>query len=333
MAPKSGLKLLALILALAAFPRSSAAAIITPIDVRMASVASCMWPVGDEDVKGSNCTSTSYLLEDAANASTQFIKGRFNGTPPTDQNFFDAFNLWNETQGGAWTINDGGLLDLRLDIVIVPNAAATFGGVRPILAMVENYKPGKAGPALTELAWIQAIYVNYQPIFTTGIEPPLLTLDDYNYSNGGSREWRGRGPFSLDCKPVPATFGIDNPLTFDRTGARVPRPFCAPIYPFQFSDERFEDVAQSLWPASSLRGIALLSTVDQVKHVVNVYQGVDWGYDLSVTVAVPEPSSAVLLTVALAVLFCARRRGDRIRSNSTHLDSHQRFFARGRAVS
>ena len=306
MTPCSLFRRLAVLGALAASSGFALAAISTPVDVRKASVDNCMWPVGDKDVKGRNCTATSYLLEGIADGSTQFIKGSFNGTPPTDQNFIDAFGLWNETQGGAWTLNVGGLLDLRFEINIVPNAALTFGGVRPITVAIENYKPAAGGPALADLAWMQALYVNYRPPMTTGIEPPLLMLDDYEYSNGGGREWRGRGPFSLGCKPIPATFGVDNGLTFDRTGALVPRPFCGPIYPFQFADSRFEDVAQSLWPASSLRGIALLSTLDLAKKTVTIYQGVDWGYDLTAT-AVPEPANAALVGIGLLLVLCAVR--------------------------
>jgi hypothetical protein len=101
--------------------------------------------------------------------------------------------------------------------------------------------------------------------------------------------------------------------------------YCDPIYPFQYGSEFaggtldgvllgtdfFFDGPEGPWPDAAFRGIALLSTVTFdtdatgaiTNRVLTVYQGVDYGFSLSV----PEAGSLLILGTALPMLAMLRR--------------------------
>src|SRR5215472_15639716 len=83
------------------------------------------------------CTSTAYLSTDVATPTSLFISpGTFNGVQPTNQTFETAFTNWNSTHGNNWTLIDGGILDVTLNVSRFTASAASFtlGGISRVEA-------------------------------------------------------------------------------------------------------------------------------------------------------------------------------------------------------
>ena len=72
-------------------------------------------------------------------------------------------------------------------------------------------------------------------------------------------------------------------------------PNLPPLYPFQFADKHFEDVPTGFWPKDFLNAQAFISKVDRDDRILTIYDGVSWGYALSV----PEPSLGISSFIAV----------------------------------
>ncbi|HXA48789.1 MAG TPA: PEP-CTERM sorting domain-containing protein [Candidatus Acidoferrum sp.] len=268
---------------------------------------------GDEDETGTGafCTSTSYTPQ-LADWSSTFITGNFDGVPPTTQTFQTAFTNWNVAQGanfgGMWAIKNGGNLDVTFTVVDTATAGPTLGGINPFTINIAT-NPGYTGPAINQLAWTQGLYISYEvkPPFQTDLKPPNNTLDTYSNSQGNG------GAFMNPCSAIPGQAPGPNNNTPAVIG---PQPagtaYCDPIYPFQGAGASFFDGPQAFWPDESFRAIALLSTItfatDNTGAIterdLTVYNGVSWGFDLSV----PEPGTVLLMVSALGLLAVIRRK-------------------------
>lgn len=245
--------------------------------------------------------------------------GTFNGKPPSQllDDFQQGFNDWNSgpVGGGNWTLVNGGSLDITFDVdVFDPEAqirkANQFRGGAGIVVSLSNYtgklEDGAPGPAANDFWWMQSVYVNYgagagaaadNPNDTPATPAtPKDTLDVWSLSNGGSTSNCIAVP--LNNQPSPAGKG-----------------FCDPIYPFQNAANAsgilgFGDEPLGQWRVpASFRGIALLTTVNTSTRTITAYNGVDYGFDL--TVVTPEPSSVIFIGAGTVLLVLVRRRGAR----------------------
>jgi len=282
-----------------------------------ATIAACNLTAGSGDERetgtGQQCTSTAFqpLLADW---NSTFIVGNFDGTPPSNQTFQTAFANWNVAQGanfgGMWAIKNGGALDVTFTVTDTASAAADLGGINPFRINIA-LNPGYMGPALGQLIWTQALYDSYsvQPPYPTDLKPPSNTLDTYSNSKGNT----SNNAWLIPCSPIPGQTPGNNNTTPATIG---PQPagtaYCDPIYPFQAAGASFFDAPQAFWPDESFRAIALLSTVTFVtdgtgkiiERDLTVYNGVNWGFDLSIA---PEPGTFLLMIPALALFAFLRR--------------------------
>jgi hypothetical protein len=209
-----------------------------------------------------------------------------------------------------WAIKNGGNLNVTFTVNDVANAAPTLGGINPFTINVAT-NPGYTGPAIGQLVWTQALYTSYsvRPPYPTDLKPPGNTLDTYSNSQGNTSNPAWLNP----CSAIPGQTPGPNNTTPATIG---PQPagtaYCDPIYPFQAAGASFFDAPQAFWPDESFRAIALLSTVTFVTDAtgaiterdLTVYNGVSWGFDLSV----PEPGTVVLMIAAIGLLAFLRRR-------------------------
>lgn len=277
-----------------------------------ASIPGCTTTGHGPAAPAANCVSTSYQPV-LANANSNFIVGNFDGTAPTNQTFTTAFTNWNTAQGanygGNWTIVNGGALDVTFNVTDTANAAATLGGISNFTVGVAT-NAGYAGPALGTLVWTQGLYVSYgvMPPYPVDLNPPNNTLDTWSNSMGNTGSG---GAFTSPCQALPAApANATTTLTIGANNAG--QGFCDPIYPFQDGANGLGDGPQAFWPDELFRAIALLSTITVTKNaagaitsqVLTVYNGVSWGFDLSV----PEPASMLLFGPPAVLLALLRRR-------------------------
>ena len=259
------------------------------------------------------CTSTAYLSNDIATSTSLFISpGSFNGVQPTTQTFDTAFANWNSTHGHNWTLIDGGILDVTLNVSRFAASASSFtvGGISVVEGDL-SFNAGYAGPLLSQLVWTQALYTNYTPDFSGAV---FNTLDTFTLSGGPF----GSGPFGSPCTPIP---GPPNPSN-NTSPSSIPNninpggqtAYCDPIYPFQGvgsgSNKSFGDAPMGTWnDLASFRGIALLSTAtfktdslgNTIERDLTVYDdGISYGFDLSASV--PEANTFSFLMIGMLML-------------------------------
>jgi hypothetical protein len=255
---------------------------------------------------GLNCRSTALKPVDA-DVNSNFLVGNFDGTPPSTQTFGSTFDLWNAANGakagGNWSLHFGGALDVTLHVTDTAFAGANLGGINPFTISLANYHPKPDQPNISQLVWTQAVYMSYLPGFPAlvapvDLNPPANTLDTSSFNS------------FAPCMKLPG----QTPGPFNTSFAKIPAgsPYCDPIYPLQLADKSFDDAPLGPWPDESFRAIALLSAVvfhtDDTGAITDrqlwVYNGVDWGYDLSV----PEPSTGLVLLGPMAIVLIATIR-------------------------
>jgi hypothetical protein len=266
-----------------------------------------------------DCKSQAFVSDAVANKDTKFLVENFNGTDPTTQTFKSAFDTWAAALPAGsptWTLVDGGAIDkLKLTVYdFTATAQNTLGGIGSLWISLTT-EAGYAGPSLDKIAWSQGLYINYQPGGPNGIKN---TMDTYSFSGGGNG---GSGSFGKAAEPLTAPANSNMvvidipPSAIDMS--KTPPEYTAwadPIYPFQLADDKFFDAPKGRWNAASFRGIALLSTVslttdDKGKVTagkLTVYQGINYGFDLSAT-AVPEPGSWAMLVMGFIGMGAAMR--------------------------
>ena len=287
----------------------------------------------------SNCDDTTFYSTVPATETTSFISGNIDGRSPLTADFQTAFNDWDAANGNAWTLVNGGTLNLTLTTALAPNVMTSGAGISPIIVTVSNYVPGASDPSLGQLVWTQGLFTDYTP--TAGLSAtPTVTLDTYSLSKGSS----GAGTaFTNACTPIPGAPNANNNTTPSTIGATPSgTAYCDPIYPFQYgtsdngdvidgttlTTDFFYDAPEGPWLTGAFRGITLLSTGTYdtnslgvvTGNILTVYQGVDYGFDLSTvanandtrTIAdlatVPEPAALGLLGLGLAATVASRGR-------------------------
>jgi hypothetical protein len=271
------------------------------------TIAACKVNLGGDHGKtfgsavGYECTSTA-LQPVLADQDSTFLVGNFDGTAPTTQTFRTAFNNWNTTNGAAaggktapWVIAlNSADLNVTFNVTDVATAELGRGGINPF-AISFTMNPGYVGPPKTQLVWTQAIYSSYDSKGSVDLDPPLNTLDTISLN-----PLKG-----VPCLPLPGP----SSSAHNSAPSTIPpgKPYCGPIYPFQLPDKVFGDSPRGPWPDESFRAITLLSTVtydtnqfgDVDLRELTLYNGVEWGFDLSATPATPpgapEPPSLLLL--------------------------------------
>jgi hypothetical protein len=279
------------------------------IVVDQATLPSCVTTSGPEI----NCKDTAFI--DAGFLSSQFYNAdsTFIGSPtlpgssmaPT---FTDAFKAWNDANGGLWTLQNGGILQgvSIKSVLFGPAASQDMGGDfvagGDLILITLNGSRKK----LANLVWTQALFINYTPVLGP-LPAPIVALDTFDLSQNGSNP-----DFPKTC--VAASSGAS-----PSGGA-----FCGPIYPFQygtmlrnqtfagvpFGVDPFFDAPTGLWPDASDDAIVLLSQVDSQTHTLTVFQGLGYGFVLSV----PEPSTWALFLLALPAMFVLRHNPHRLMS-------------------
>jgi hypothetical protein len=257
-----------------------------------------------------NCTDKGFLNKTPVGANSDFIGAPEVGGSTTPATFTSAFDAWDAADGDVWTLVNGGGVDVSISAVIGVSASADGAGLNPVLFTLTAPPGGQQ--ILDNLVWTQALVINYSPL-KGSLARPEQTLDTFDFSQNAA----GSNPkFPKSC--VAASSGAS-----PKNGA-----FCGPIYPFQYAAELandkidgvpmgvdpFYDAPEGDWPNASFDAVTLLSTVSQATHTLTVYQGVSYGFSLSV----PELSSRALVLIGLPALALARRpRGGAIVAKRT----------------
>ncbi|RBP14428.1 hypothetical protein DFR50_109182 [Roseiarcus fermentans] len=261
-----------------------------------------------------SCADTGAVDTTPANASSAFIgQPSIAGAPAT---FTTAFDAWDEANGNAWRLIDGGALDLSVDASIEISASDRSAGLSPVIFTLSGGRPW----LLRRLVWTQALAISYTPLGGP-LAAPIQTLDTFSLSQDAAGDNRG---FPRTCVAASA-------------GAAPPNGvFCGPIYPFQYGStmanvtldgvtlgvDPFYDAPQGDWPGASFEAVTLLSEIT-APHTLTVFQGVSYSFSLSATASgssspgaatadpVPEPSTSALALCGFAALGLARYRAKR----------------------
>ena len=255
----------------------------------------------------SNCVDTAFLTTTTVGANSDFF-----GVSAT---FTTAFNAWDAGNGDAWTLVNGGTVDVSISPHITLSASPETAGLGEVLFTLNGSQQ-----TLSNLVWTQALIITYSPL-TGPLSHPEATLDTFSLSQNAA----GSNPnFPKTC--VAPSSGAS-----PANGA-----FCGPIYPFQYGStlatetvnsvtlgvDPFYDAPQGDWPNATFDAITLLSTVSAATDTLTVYQGVNYGFTLTAESSasaaalsgagailnVPEPSTWAMLGLGFAGLALARYR-------------------------
>lgn len=250
-----------------------------------ASAVNCTGAGGPWTACGSNA-SLDYGTSISINTLFNFTGFNNPGTVG-EENFSYSFSQWNAANGSQWTLSQAGAISGLTYSVNQFDAFANPGSGGVTINVNVSTDEGYSGPALETLFWSQALAINYLVTDPPGTNhsPPVFAMDSFSFNLGGS--------------------AIPTGTTCSDTGADS-KPYCDPIYPFQYGDRHFFDQPTGLYPVDSFRAIALLSSVDYTNRVLTVYDtGVNYGYDLWVT---PEPSTIALIAIGLGMVLVVHRR-------------------------
>jgi hypothetical protein len=205
-----------------------------------------------------------------------------------DANFKAGFDAWNKGNAAdkQWSLVNGGALpggDFTVSS-FGAKADANFGGMNIIIDW--SY----TGADKSNYLWSQGLSLNYTPGDGAGSTPaatssPALDTDRFNKLNG------------CNNKDTAANW----------SGARnLSNYFCGPAYPYQTGDRQMGDGPQGAWPDSSFEAYAFVSKIDTAARKLTIYEGVQYGFQLSAT-AVPEPAAWAMALVGVMVVRRVRR--------------------------
>lgn len=194
--------------------------------------------------------------------------------------FDDAFAAWNGANpaNAKWTINDGGALNATLNVEIFD--AKSFHDVHGVGGVEIQIDFDYNGNDRSDFVWSQGLYLNYKPD-DLGIYPPYSSMDTANLSN-------------LTCDPNASMSPFD----------ANPAVWCAPVYPYQYTNQKFYDFPKAPYDTGFFEADAFLSKVDYTNRSLTIYEGVHYGFCL----AVPEPQVASLLLIGIIAMWATRRR-------------------------
>jgi hypothetical protein len=136
--------------------------LLTPLQSANATVQSLTVTVANCQVGAQTapqCHDTGYLSDQVVGATDSFIGG-FPNAQSDLFNFTDAFNNWNAANGHQSHLVDGGALPVSFTANVSVGADTFTGGINPIIVSI-NYSPTGNDPTLAQLAWTQALVINY----------------------------------------------------------------------------------------------------------------------------------------------------------------------------
>jgi hypothetical protein len=217
----------------------------------------------------------------------------FDTTPLDDQYdstvstlFQNAFNAWNKSVGGGWSISgvDGFGGTFTIDNGAFPAKGAGAFQRSPATGGGAIIKIGVSGTLPTlgageSLVWIQGLYTDYTLVRNGKIVAPYYELD--------------------------TDIGLGMSCTQNQALA------CAPAYPYQHADHhffdqpsfsyQFPDMQQAFFDAN-----AYLAVVNSNNKTVELLDGVSYGFQNYVS---PEPGTFLLLgSGMLAAIFIFRQK-------------------------
>lgn len=132
----------------------------------------------------------------------------------------------------------------------------------------------------------------------------------YDGADKGDFKWSQGLETNFTVSPdaaVPAFFDMDVRAAAGCDDSVLDKQ-CPPLYPFQYADRRFYDGPKAPWPEGFFHAWTFLSKSDPTTRTLTIYEGVKYGFDLSVGRMVPEPQTWVFAAVAIAVVGWRMRR-------------------------
>jgi hypothetical protein len=197
-------------------------------------------------------------------------------------NFKSAFDAWNTTQAAdkQWTLANGGNApggELRTE-VFEAKANTDLGGMNLIVSW--SYR----GADKADYVWSQGLTLNYKPGQAVGSSTigSFSALDENVFNN------------LSPCNNMNYTAGSSN-------------YFCGPAYPYQYRDRQLNDGPSGVWPDASFSAYAFISKVDRTNRKLTLFEGINYGFNLSAT-TVPEPGQWALMLGGMSMVFLTRRR-------------------------
>jgi len=123
---------------------------------------------------------------------------------------------------------------------------------------------------------------------------------DFNYAGADRADFFWSQGVNANFRPG---VGFVSPPVFDMD-VNPGGPTLPPLYPFQYADQHFYDKPAGYWPNSFFNAQLFISKVDYTNRVLTIYDGVSWGFKLSV----PEPSAGIVSFMAVIGLMALVRR-------------------------